>query len=126
MADILAAFDELEQADKKAHIVKQVAKPKKKKVQSSFVSEGARQTRPRSRPGPLDDASLRPPSVSEHGERSPSVVSTRRISFAEPDRPTDVRRIWIPVSTTRVPYMGIRGCWQVRFADNICRQRRKP
>ena len=133
MADILAAFDELEKEDKKTQVKVQAAKPqKKKKLQSSYVvscptdnlirkgdaascatgrsdprselyltchfSEGARQTRPRSRPAPLDESALRPPTPGN--DRSPSIVSARRISFAEPDRTGfEPRRIWIPTKT---------------------------
>jgi hypothetical protein len=121
MADILAALGQLEKEDKKAQIIREVAKPKKKKLQSSFVSEGARQTRPRSRPPPLDGDLLHPdtPTQATGSERSPSVAgSARRISFAEPDRPTDVRRIWIPVcfpshcakSSVHTQYIRIERC----------------
>ncbi|KAG9245920.1 hypothetical protein BJ878DRAFT_324579 [Calycina marina] len=104
MADILAAFDELEKDEKKTTVRVQAARPqaarpqKKKKLQSSFVSEGASQTRPRSRPPPLEESALRPPTPSN--QRSPSIASARRISFAEPDRSNyEPRRIWIPTRT---------------------------
>jgi hypothetical protein len=71
-----------------------------KAAHDEIYSPGARRTRPRSVPTPLNNDSLQPPSTAHsNGERSPSVgADSRRISFADPPRP-DIRRLWIPTKT---------------------------
>jgi len=96
--DVLAALEQLDDLEKESKQKKQAKG--KKKLSQSYVSPGARRTRPRSLPPPQSQDSLQPPPTAHsQGERSPSVgAESRRISFADPPRP-GARRLWIPTKT---------------------------
>lgn len=97
MSNILAALEQLDELEAEK---KQRDKRKgKKKVSSSYVSPGARKSRPTSLPPAKNQDGLQPPGTA-HSERSPSIGadSARRISFADPPRP-GARKIWIPTKT---------------------------
>merc|ERR1712093_943670 len=96
MADILAAFDALEKKEKAKKPVKSTNKKFVNPLKSSSGSQrtGRTQTRPQS-----SGNSLVPP-TSSGGDRSPSVVSNRRISFvATPIPPSTQRRLRVPTKT---------------------------
>ncbi|KAL2072503.1 hypothetical protein VTL71DRAFT_11846 [Oculimacula yallundae] len=77
MADILAAFDELEKKENSKKPLKSTNKKFVNPLKSSGSQRtGRTQTRPQS-----SGTSLVPP-TSSGGDRSPSVISNRRISFA--------------------------------------------
>merc|ERR1712230_212650 len=95
MADILAAFDALEKKEKAEKPVKSTNKKFVNPLKSSGSQRtGRTQTRPQS-----SGNSLVPP-TSSGGDRSPSVVSNRRISFvATPIPPSTQRRLRVATKT---------------------------
>ncbi|KAG4434327.1 hypothetical protein IFR05_010205 [Cadophora sp. M221] len=96
MADILAAFEALEKNEKSKKPVKSTNKKFVNPLKSTSGSQrtGRSQTRPQS-----SGNSLVPP-TSSGGDRSPSVVSNRRISFVATEPPPPIqRRLRIPTKT---------------------------
>ncbi|KAI9053477.1 hypothetical protein LZ554_002434 [Drepanopeziza brunnea f. sp. 'monogermtubi'] len=99
MADILAAFDELEKKDKASRPVKSTNKKFVNPLKTSGSRRVGRSQSRSTNPGgratkPVDQLDAQ---TSSQGERSPSSVSNRRISFVAPDLPNRApRRIRVP------------------------------
>ncbi|CZS94441.1 uncharacterized protein RAG0_04435 [Rhynchosporium agropyri] len=96
MADILAAFDELEKKENSKKPLKSTNKKFVNPLKSSGSQRtGRTQTRPQS-----SGNSLVPPSSNRSPSVTPSVISNRRISFVAPEVPHSTqRRLRIPTKT---------------------------